>query len=148
MGACLEPTPAMAPWYNVEIRRESAYLTATTYIDAWYTMRYHGEGELTDEHRAAAWHLLDDHTLLAPGTPEALTAALRQITGHGAYQEWLTGGSHTGGAGAELRDGRLVVTLPNSLWYGEEGAAEISHVEIGYEDVAPVLADLTSLAAR
>ncbi|MEU6628414.1 hypothetical protein ABZ905_08980 [Streptomyces parvus] len=147
MGACLEPTATMNPWYNVEVRRESAYLTATTYINAWYTMRA-GEGELTDEHRAAAWHLLDDHTLTAPGTPEALTAALRQIAGHGAYEKWLTGGNHAGGARAELRDGRLVVTLPNSHWYGEEGAAEISHVEIGYEDVAPVLVDLANLAAR
>lgn len=147
MGAILEATEQMTPWYDVEVRRESAYVTATTYMRAYLRQRS-GEGELTDEDRAAAWCPVDEHTVTAPGSAHALAAALSQITGHGAYREWRDSGSHAGGAGAELRDGRLLVTAPNSYRYGEyEGATEISHMEFGYEDVGPILADLRRLDA-
>ena len=145
MGACLEPTPDMEPWYNVEVRRESAYVSATTYIRAYYRQRS-GEGDITPGEKAAAWRPVGERTVTAPGTAKALASALRQIAAHGAYREWLATGSHAGGAGAELRDGQLLVTAPTSHWYAEiEGAAEKSHIEFGYEDVGPILADLQRL---
>jgi hypothetical protein len=145
MGAILEPRPDMEPWFNVEVRRESAYVTATTHIRAYHRQKS-GEGSMTDEDRAAAWLPVDEHTLLAPGTPQALASALRQITEHHAYREWLRTGSHAGDAGAELRDGRALVSAPNSHRYEEvPDASELSHIEFGYEDVGPILADLQRL---
>lgn len=145
MGVCLEPRPDMEPWFNVEVRRESAYVTATTYIRAYYRQRA-GEGDITAEDRAAAWMPLDERVLRAPGTPQALASALRQITEHNAYREWLRTGSHSGDAGAELLDGRALVVAPNSHRYEElPDAPELSHIEFGYEDVGPILADLQRL---
>ncbi|MEV6565896.1 hypothetical protein [Streptomyces kronopolitis] len=49
---------------------------------------------------------------------------------------------------AELREGRLLVTAPNSYRYGpKDGSGIVSTVEFGYEDVGPVLADLRRLTA-
>ncbi|MGW2951550.1 hypothetical protein [Streptomyces eurythermus] len=145
MGAILEALLDMEPWYSVEVRRESAYVTATTYIRAYYRQRS-GEGDITHDEKAAAWLPVGEHTAVAPGTPQALASALRQIIEHRAYREWLASGSHAGGAGAELRDGQLLVTAPTSRWYEEiEGAPEKSHIEFGYEDVGPILADLQRL---
>ncbi|MFF5968217.1 hypothetical protein ACFY64_31740 [Streptomyces collinus] len=147
MGAILEATPTMEPWFNVEVRRESAYVTATTYIRAYYRQRS-GEGDITAHEKDAAWRPVGEHEVVAPGTPKALASALRQITEHRAYREWLATGSHAGDAGAELREGKLHVTAPTSHWYEEiEGAAEKSHIEFGYEDVGPILADLERLTA-
>ncbi|MEU6595523.1 hypothetical protein ABZ923_41085 [Streptomyces sp. NPDC046881] len=122
-------------------------MTATTYIKAWYRQRA-GEGDITADERDAAWRPVDEHTTIAPGTHEALASALEQITEHRAYREWRHTGSHAGGARAELRDGQLHITTPTSHRYAEyEGAAEISHIEFGYEDVGPILADLKRLGS-
>ncbi|MEU7323374.1 hypothetical protein ABZ682_22905 [Streptomyces griseoviridis] len=147
MGAILQPLPDMEPWYAVEARRESAYLTAAVYVGATIQQRV-GEGVVTDDQRAAAWKPVDEHTIIAPGTPSALASALRQIAEHPAYREWRATGRHAGGAGAELRDGQAVVTAPNSCQYEEvAGAAEVGHVEFDYRDVGPILADLQRLGA-
>ncbi|MFD6941335.1 hypothetical protein ACFWAP_34940 [Streptomyces goshikiensis] len=146
MGAVLEPRPAMEPWFNVEVRRESAYVTATTYILAHYDQQ---DGKpMTDEGRAGAWQAIDEHTVGAPGTIEALVSALGQIMDHGAYKEWSTTDSDAPGASAKLVEGHLRVTVPHSHQYGEKGGVkEFATVEFGYEDVAPVLADLHRLSA-
>lgn len=144
MGAVLEPRPAMTPWYSVEVRRESAYVTATTYLHAHYAQRA-GEAEMTDADRAGAWLPVDERTTRAPGTPAALAAAMEQIADHPVYREWRKDGSHAGDAGAELRDGLLLVTAPNSYRYGPKDADEIATVEVSYEDVGPILADLQRL---
>ncbi|MFE0765396.1 hypothetical protein [Streptomyces smyrnaeus] len=147
MGAVLEPTEQMTPWYAVEVRRESAYVTAAVYNEA-HVRQIAGEGAETDEERAAAWHVVDEDTTLAPGTAGALEAALSQVTGHRAYRKWLETGSHAGGARAEVRDGRLLVAAPNSYRYGpKDGSGLVSTVEFGYEDVGPILATVRRLAA-
>ncbi|QKW06966.1 hypothetical protein HUT18_11720 [Streptomyces sp. NA04227] len=142
MAAVLEPTEQMSPWYVVEVRRESAYVTAAKYMDGYLRKHFH-QGKMTGAERDAAWQLVDKRTVAAPGEPLALVAALEQIVEHGSYQKWWRSGSHADGAGAELRDGRLLVTAPNSHQYGEyQGEKAISHIEFGYEDIGPVLADL------
>ncbi|WP_019548598.1 hypothetical protein [Streptomyces sulphureus] len=145
MGVVLEPTEQMSPWYEVEVRRESAYVSAKKFMAGYLREHFH-QGETTDDERAVVWQPVDDTTVAAPGEPPALAAALEQIAGHSRYQAWRSGGSHAGGAGAELRDGRLLVTAPASHRYGELGA-EIVHMEFAYEDVGPILADLWRLTA-
>ncbi|WP_433856695.1 hypothetical protein [Streptomyces kronopolitis] len=147
MGAVLEPTKAMKPWYDVEVRRESAYVTASVYNRGSIRMLL-DEGKLTDEHKAAAWHIADDFTTIAPSPPQALVAALEQIVEHPNYEKWRQeAASHEGGAGVQLDDGRLLVRAPNSYRYGPtDGSTALSTVELAYADVAPLLVDLRRLA--
>ncbi|WP_432001592.1 hypothetical protein [Streptomyces sioyaensis] len=147
MGAVLEPTKAMKPWYDVEVRRESAYVTASVYNGASIRTLLE-EGELTDQHKVAAWHIADDVTTIAPSPAQPLLAALEQIVEHPNYEKWRQGAaSHEGGAGVQLDEGRLLVRAPNSYRYGPaDGSTALSTVELAYEDVAPLLVDLRRLA--
>ncbi|MEU8870475.1 hypothetical protein AB0D24_04780 [Streptomyces javensis] len=147
MGAVLEPTEAMKPWYDVEVRRESAYVTASVYNEGSIRTLL-DEGELTDEHKAAAWHIADDVTTIAPSPPQPLVAALEQIVEHPSYEKWRQGAApHEGGAGVQLDDGRLLVRAPNSHRYGPtDGSTALSTVELAYADVAPLLVDLRRMA--
>lgn len=147
MGAVLEPTQAMSPWHSVETRRESAYVGASIYERAVVRM-VADRGDVTDEERAAAWHVVDEDTTLAPSPAGALAAALQQVVESDSYLRWRDSGSHEGGAGAVQVDGRLLVTAPNSYRYGpkdESGVASV--IEFAYEDVGPVLADLQRIEA-
>ncbi|MFI9026339.1 hypothetical protein [Streptomyces sp. NPDC053560] len=142
MGAILEPSPAMSPWYSVEIRRESAYVGASVYENAAVRM-VGGERDVTDEELAAAWRVVDEDTTLAPSPPAALAAALTQIVSTDTYRRWPPGAGHSGGAGAVQVDGRLLVTAPNSYRYGPtDESGIVSTVEFAYADIAPILADL------
>jgi len=147
MGAVLEPTTAMTPWYAVEVRRESAYVTAAMFIEG-HLRQYVDEGDMTEDERAAAWFAVGKTTTAAPGTPAALAAALTQITDHPSYGRWLAnGGQPAAQAGAELRDGRLLITAPHAHRYAEDKRADgsLGTVEFGYEDVAALLDALAAL---
>ncbi|MEU7092985.1 hypothetical protein [Kitasatospora aureofaciens] len=147
MGACLEPTTAMTPWWNVEVRSESAYLNATVYNVAKIRERV-GEGSATAEEIEASWVVIDDETTAAPGTAAAFAAALDQILDHPrAYPDWLAeGGVPRTDAHAELRDGQLVVVA--KLYRYEEGREDgrLGCVEIGYEDVVALRDSVAALA--
>ncbi|MCX5326318.1 hypothetical protein [Streptomyces sp. NBC_00120] len=147
MGAVLEPTAAMKPWYDVEVRRESAYVTASLYNRGSISALL-GEGELTDEHKAAAWHIADDVTTIAPSPVQPLVAALEQIVEHPNYEKWRQEAAiHEGSAGVQLDEGRLLVRAPNSYRYGPtDGSTALSTVEFAYEDLAPLLVVLRRLA--
>ncbi|MFZ3595079.1 hypothetical protein [Streptomyces sp. BH104] len=146
MGDLLEPTQEMTPWYDVEVRRESAYVTASVYnVGSIRTLL--DEGELTDEHKAAAWHIVDDFTTAAPSPPQALAAALEQIVAHPRFEQWSREpANRESGAGAQLDDGRVLVRAPHSYRYGpSDGSTALSTVEFSYQDVVPLLADLRQI---
>jgi hypothetical protein len=102
MGAILEPTPAMTPWWGVEVRSvESAYVSTPNYVRASNRL-YLGDGEPTDEERSYAWRV-DAPRYVVPGPPAAFAAALEQVAAHPAYTDWLRrSGQPASQAGAEL----------------------------------------------
>ncbi|WP_030236874.1 hypothetical protein [Streptomyces sp. NRRL S-350] len=145
MGACLDPTPAMTPWWNIEMRGESAYLYATVYNAATSRERFE-EGVATPEELDASWVIVDAERTQVPGTPEAFIAMLDQILGHPGYPRWIAeGGEPRTTARAEGVDGRLVITA--ELYRYEEGREDgrLGCVEIVYEDVAALRAAVAAL---
>ncbi|MEU1853927.1 hypothetical protein ABZ499_32890 [Streptomyces sp. NPDC019990] len=147
MGAILEATPAMSPWWAVEMRSvESAYVTTPKYVEA--SNRLHlGKGQPTDEERAWAWQV-DSDRYTVPGPPAAFAAALEQISGHPAYADWRRRAEPSASdATAELLDGKLVLTMPGAHAYGRDAdGGHVAEVEILYRDVAALQAAVAALA--
>ncbi|MFZ4266582.1 hypothetical protein [Streptomyces arboris] len=152
MGACLTPTPTMAPWYNVEVSTSHAEITATTYLRGWYRVREEGGATdwraatadaYTDEERAAAWITHGPATFSTPAAPvSALVAALRQIADHPAYARWQeAGGEPTpNGVRAELgADGRARLTGPFIRHPEDQDGDHLHSVEVLFSDIAPLL---------
>jgi hypothetical protein len=157
MGACLEPTPAMTPWYNVEVSEGHAELTATSYLRGWYRIREAGgatdwreASAYTEEERAAAWITLDPATFATPAAPvAALLATLNQIAEHPAYDRWQkAGGQPTpSGARAELgSDGRVLLTGPLIRHPEDKDGDHLHSVELLFGDVAALLDTVTALS--
>lgn len=150
MGVCLQPTPAMEPWYNVELSSSHAELIATGYRLAWYRLQEEDQNDYTDEERAAAWITLGPATFLTPAAPlTALLAALNQIVEHPGYAEWqaIDGKMTAAGVRAELRaDGRLQITAPFYRYPSVRDGDHLGSVELLYSDVAPLRLTVMSLA--
>ncbi|MFF8994050.1 hypothetical protein ACF09H_29800 [Streptomyces sp. NPDC014983] len=153
MGAVLDPTPDMAPWWAVESRTESAYLSATVYVPA--SLR-HGTGAArrdvqppTEEEHAGAWLAAGAWDTLAPGPVAALLAALDQVLTHPNYERWTAAGGTPlpESITAELRGGRVLLTAPLIRYEEELDGGHFAHAELGYEYAAPLRAAVAALAA-
>jgi hypothetical protein len=159
MGACLTPTPVMAPWYNVEVNTGHAELTATSYLRGWYRLRDTGDATgyreaapdaYTDEERAAAWITHGPATFSTPAAPvAALLAALHQIADHPTYDRWQKeGGAPTPtGVRAEPGDhGRITLVGPFIRHPEDKDGDHLHSVELLYSDVAPLLDAIANLS--
>ncbi|MBT2490619.1 hypothetical protein J7E96_19290 [Streptomyces sp. ISL-96] len=158
MGACLNPTADMRPWFNVEVSGGHAELTATTYLHGWYRIREESDGDLTDEQlataytdeeRSAAWITYASDTFATPAAPlSAFLATLRQIADHPAYGRWKQEGGQPRptGARAEMRDdGRVLITGPFIRHPSDRDGDLLQSVELLYGDVAALLDAVTAL---
>jgi hypothetical protein len=139
MGACLEPTPDMTPWYAVEMHTGAADLTAAVYLRAQYRAK-DGDGDLTDADHAAAWRTTGDRTFIAPGTPAALLATLDQIAGHPAYTRWLDSGGEPAfdSVRASLVDGHAVLDVPTVEVHPQRPETCHTVLVLGFRHVAPL----------
>jgi len=94
----------------------------------------------------AALRVSPDGTIAVPGPPSALRAALDQVLGHAAYQEWRDGGGElVTGVGAHFGEGRIVLALPEP----PSGAPQAGHsalVELDYAIIAALRQAVTGLA--
>jgi len=134
MGALLEPTEAMLPWWGVEVRRESVYLVARGYSDAM------PPEERTDEERAMAWYLDEDGLLTAPGPADALAAAVEQAVQHPSYARWVFKGGQPVVAGSANFVGDRAVLNAAASGYIVYGAVRdggfLGVVEVTFERLA------------
>jgi hypothetical protein len=136
----------MTPWWNVEVRRESAYVNASIYNRA--TSRESiGEATATAEELDASWVIVGKGATAAPGTPAALLAALDQILDHPrVYPDWITaGGVPRTDARAELRDGRLVVIAALYRYEEDREDGRLGCVELEYADLVALRASVAAL---
>lgn len=146
MGACLEPTKAMRPWYNVEISGDHAELGAPIYIVAGY--RVHPEERAgngthyTDEEHAGAWRSISPATVATPVAPvSAILATLDQILKHPDYKRWVKAGGRPTPEGVRAErslDGRLLLTAPFHRYAEDRDHGHMESVEILFADVAPL----------
>lgn len=129
MGAILEPTQAMLPWWGVEVRRESIYLTAREYSD-WQSH------ERSSSVRAMAFRMVDG-VLAAPGPATALLSAFDQALKNQGYKLWKADGHATStDVSAYMSGNRIVLDAPVICYGGDADGGHLAQVEIEYAHVA------------
>ncbi|MCF3960285.1 hypothetical protein [Streptomyces fuscigenes] len=143
MGAILKPSTTMTPWWDVEVRRESAYLAASVYVPATLSR----ERTTTAEERAGAWCAIGAWDTLAPGPRSALLAALDQVLTHPRYREWRAAGGAPlpDSITATLTDDRVLIHAPLIRYDDELDGGHFAHAELGYEYTAPLRAAVAAL---
>lgn len=145
MGAIQEPTPAMSPWWGVEVRGESFYLTAGQFARP-ANRRYLGGDATTDAERATAWRV-DGGILTAPGPATALLAALTQAIEHPAYKDWARDHEAAGTTvTAAVQGDRTALVVPAHVYGKDADDGYVACVELEYQHLAALHAAVAEIA--